>query len=132
MKTRNILVLVIAIAILGGLYFLLSPSVELSETSRQREFELTISNRRLDLDPPIIRLNQNDEVTFRITADEEAEFHVHSYDAQVEVRPEDVALLTFDATLAGRYNLELHLPPPPGEEEGQEVVIGAIEVSPGG
>ncbi len=87
MKTRNILVLIIEIAVLGGLYLFLSSSVELSETSREREFELTISNRRLNLDPPIIRLNQNDEVTFTITADEDAEFHVHTYEVETEVGP---------------------------------------------
>ncbi len=132
MKTRNILVLIIAIAGLGGLYLFLSSSIEPSETSRQREFELTISNRRLNLDPPIIRLNQNDEVTFTITADEDAEFHVHTYDAETEVGPDEVAILTFKATLAGRYDLELHLPTPQGEGEGEEIVVGAIEVSPGG
>ncbi|MBM3897415.1 MAG: hypothetical protein FJ358_02670 [Thaumarchaeota archaeon] len=129
MQKTKLVVAVLGVAILIGLYFTVSVPID-SQSRGVKEFDLEIKDRKLNLNPPIIKLTQGDQVTFRIRADEEGEFHVHINDQEVEVEPGKISTIQFNATLAGRYAIAWHLPAKPGQAEHEEVVIGAVEVSP--
>jgi len=129
MQKTKLIVAVLGVAILIGLY--LTVSIPIQPQSRGvKEFELEVKDRKLTLSPPIIKLVQGDQVIFRIKADEKGEFHVHINDKEVDVEPGKISTIQFNATLAGRYDIAWHLPAKPGQAEREEVVIGAIEVSP--
>ncbi|MCS4538742.1 MAG: hypothetical protein HYY67_07800 [Thaumarchaeota archaeon] len=130
MQKIRIIFAIIGIVILVGLYFAVSPPIQQQGKGGLEEFELEIKNRKLTLSPPIIKLVQGDEVTFRIRADEGGEFHIHTYDEEIGVELGKISTIRFNATLVGRYDIEWHLPKQPGQEEGEHIVIGAIEVSP--
>ena len=49
-----------------------------------------------------------EQVTLVITADVADEVHVHGYDLTAELAPGTPAELTFDATLPGVFEVELH------------------------
>ena len=61
-----------------------------------------LSNRKL------IKINQNDTVTFRITSDVEGGFHLHGYDLLVDVGPTSKADMNFTADATGKFDIVLH------------------------
>ena len=91
-----------------------------SQTSANA-YELVIQSKKLISGPETIKVNQDDEVTIKITSDETEEFHVHAYDNSVELEPGKQATLTFTASLSGRFPFEL---------ENSKTEIGALEVQP--
>jgi hypothetical protein len=131
MQNRTFVVVIVGIAALVGSYFALQPAMQPSTEATAKEFDLEVKNRKLTIDPPIIRISQGDHITLRIKADESAEFHLPDpYDIEVEVEPGEVTVLRFNATIAGRLDLEWHLPKQAGQEERPEVIIGTIEIAP--
>ena len=130
MQKTKIIFAILGIVILVGLYFAVSPPIQRQGEGGVKEFDLEIKDRKLTLNPPIIKLVQGDQVTFKVRADEEGEFHIHTYDEEIDVEPSKISTIQFNATLVGRYDIEWHLPKQAGQEEGEHVVIGALEVSP--
>jgi hypothetical protein len=61
-----------------------------------------LSNRKL------IKINQNDNVTFRINSDVEGGFHLHGYDLIVDVGPTVTANMNFSADATGKFDIMLH------------------------
>jgi heme/copper-type cytochrome/quinol oxidase subunit 2 len=47
-------------------------------------------------------------VTLAVTSDVADEVHVHGYDVETELEPGTPAELTFDATIPGVFEVELH------------------------
>jgi len=130
MQKTRIIFAILGIVILVGLYFAVNLPIQQQVKGGVKEFDLEIKKRKLALSPPIIKLAQGDQVTFRIRADEEGEFHIHTYDKEADIELGKISTIAFNATLVGRYDIGWHLPKQPGQQEGEEVVIGAIEVSP--
>lgn len=110
-----------------------------------REFDLQIEDRKLDLDPVTIRVNQGDTVTLRIDSDEEGSVHLHGYDIKEEVVPGDTATMTLVANATGRFSMTFHPGGAERDEEGVEshegedvghveeegeIPVGALEVHP--
>ena len=79
-----------------------------SETNDVREFDLSITDRRLNLDPPVISVQTGDQVVLRIQSDEELRFHIHQYDHEIMLMPGEVKELSFPAMFSGRFAIELH------------------------
>ncbi|MFQ5951596.1 MAG: hypothetical protein ACE5KH_05890 [Candidatus Geothermarchaeales archaeon] len=123
-------VIVVVVAGILGLYALLVQPDQSSSQQRTREFDLRVVDRTLDLDPPVLSVSQGDLVVITVDADEEGEFHVHTYDEEVLIEPTETSILRFNATLAGRFDLEWHLEEGPEHDEEEEIVIGALEVNP--
>ena len=100
-----------------------------------RVFDLTISDGKLDLDPSDIQVKQGDTVTLRIDADEHGSFHLHGYDLEVGVSPDETASMGFTADATGAFRITFH---GGGEEdgehqeegEGEEVNIASLVVQP--
>ncbi len=73
-----------------------------------RVFDVEIAGGRLDLDPPLIRVDQGDDVLLRVQSAGAGEFHLHGYDLEVQLTPDEVAELSFGAGVIGRFDMELH------------------------
>jgi FtsP/CotA-like multicopper oxidase with cupredoxin domain len=65
-----------------------------------------------------------EQVRFRVVSDGRAEVHVHGYEIEKEVTPDEPAVFGFPAEIEGGFEIELHLP------GGSEVEIAELEVTP--
>jgi hypothetical protein len=102
--------------------------------AEERAFDLTIEDRKLDLDPAVMEVKQKDSVTLRIDADEHGTFHLHGYDIEIEVGPDETATMDFVANATGGFPITFH-PGAEGEhgeedEEEEEIAIASLEVRP--
>lgn len=138
MKINQIIYVILSIVVLAGLFFVFKPEKQ-QETSSQPEatqsiqsespapesnvktFELVIAGKKIVTGLETLKVTQGDEVTIKITADENEEFHVHAYDNSVELEKDKQAELSFVANLAGRFSFEL---------EKSKTELGALEVVP--
>src|SRR5215210_1051397 len=121
--------------VLVALFFALRPnspapedSADTSESStsesadggqKEETFDLAIGEGGMV--PDEITVNEGDRVRFRITSDSPLEFHLHGYDLEEEIEPDEPAELAFDATITGRFEIE--------NEETQEE-LGVLLVQP--
>ena len=137
MKSKRLFVYVILIVfILVGLFYILKPKQlsdngQLKNTITQqatesaspspKTFELVVKGRKLVSGPQTINVTEGDNVTIKITSDQEEELHIHGYDKSVDLQKDIPAELSFTANLTGRFIYEL-------EKSGTE--IGALEVLP--
>ena len=77
--------------------------------STQATFDIGIVDRALFSGPETIKVNQNDEVTINISADEQTEFHLHGYDLTASASPGGKGKLTFTANATGRFPFAVHV-----------------------
>jgi hypothetical protein len=117
---RLLVPLLLILLALVGLFLLLRPDPSTTGGEEQEQaFEVAINGGTMS--PEEISVEEGDRVTLRITADEPLEFHVHGYDLEEEVEPDQPAELSFDATTTGRFEVENHL---------TESVLGTLVVQP--
>lgn len=139
MKINPIIYAVIAVLVLGGLFFLFKPkqqvpapqttttTIEQTTTpsptpqSKVKTFELVVKGKKLVSGLETITVNEGDEVLIKVTSDEAEEFHLHGYDKSVDLEKDIPAELTFTANLTGRFVFEL---------EQSKTDLGAVEVQP--
>lgn len=102
----RLLVLVLGVALLlAGLFVLLRPNSPTAEP-QTREFDLRISDEVME--PSDVTVTEGDRVVLRISTDSPLEVHVHGYDIEREVEPNEPARLSFEADLTGRFEIEVH------------------------
>ncbi len=122
---RTLVLLLIILLVLVGLFLVLRPDSPAPDPStstgeaQEQAFELAINGGIMS--PEEISVEEGDRVNLRITADEPLEFHLHGYDLEEEVEPDEPAELSFDATTTGRFEIENH---------ATESVLGALLVQP--
>ena len=102
---RSLILILVVLVVLGWLFVLLRPD---SPTAgpQTRVFDLRISGE--EMEPSDITVTEGDRVVLRITTDSPLELHVHGYDLEREVEPDEPARLSFEADLTGRFALENH------------------------
>jgi hypothetical protein len=102
---RSPILVLLVLVVLGGLFVLLRPN---SPTAgpQTREFDLNISGDAME--PSDITVTEGDRVVLRITADSPLEVHLHGYDLEAEVEPDEPTRLSFEADLTGRFEIEDH------------------------
>ena len=97
-------------------------------------FEFAIADRALDLDPPVLKVKQGDEVTLTVRSDEEGEIHLHGYDLDISVVPGTVGELVFTANATGAFDMTFHGKGnglhEDGPEDEEETSLGSLEVHP--
>lgn len=136
MKINFLVPTIIGLLVLGGLFFVFKPKTTTIEDnptantatvtptispSTTKTFDLVIAGRKIVSGPQSLTANQGDEITIKITADENEEFHLHAYDNSVELEPGKTAEIKLTATLTGRFPFEL---------EKSKAEIGVLEVLP--
>jgi hypothetical protein len=116
--------------LLVGLLLIAVASSACGKTEPQaRSFDLEVAHGKLTLNPPVIKVNQDDQVTLKIRGNEEGLFHLHGYDLPVKVTPGQTAELAFTANATGKFDIEFH--PESAEGMGGEgMMLGSLEVQP--
>jgi hypothetical protein len=107
------------VLVLIGLFFLLrhdspAPDSDASEDAmmsgsaadrpQEKTFDLTIE--RGAMAPDEIIVDEGDKVNLQIISDRPLEFHLHGYDLEKEMEPNEPEQLLFDATITGRFEIE--------------------------
>jgi Cupredoxin-like domain len=102
---RSLFLVLLVLVVLGGLFVLLRPNLP-TAGPQTREFELRVSGETME--PSDITVTEGDRVVLKITADSPLGLHVHGYDLEREVEPDEPARLSFEADLTGRFEIENH------------------------
>jgi len=113
---RALILIPILLLVLVVLFFLLRPnstttpesstSESSGEEPREETFDLAI--RGGTMTPDEITVSEGEHVNIRITSDSPIAFHLHGYDLEEEIEPNEPAELAFDATITGRFDIEDH------------------------
>lgn len=90
------------------------------------------------MSPETIKVKQRDMVTLKIQADEAGEFHLHTYDIEMDIEAAVETDFYFVADATGRFKITYHPLGEGGEgeedeqEEGEEgeIEVGFLEVRP--
>lgn len=75
--------------------------------------------------PEVIQVVQGQKLSLRLLSDQDAELHLHGYDATIRLRAGQPHDWTFTAGHSGRFEFELH-----GQAHGAHGALGVIEVLP--
>ncbi len=117
---RAMIIIPVLLLVLVGLFFVLRPdspvtqeSADTSEASTsesasdgQQEQRFGLAIREGVMIPDEITVGEGDEVRLRITSNEPLNFHLHGYDLEEEIEPDEPTELAFDATITGRFEIE--------------------------
>ena len=103
--TRAAIVVLLVVLVLGGLFLVLRPDTQ-EGGPRDRHFDVSIEDG--EMSPEEISVHRGDTVTLRVGTDEPTELHVHGYDVEQEVEPDERAKIDFEADLTGRFEIEDH------------------------
>jgi hypothetical protein len=73
-----------------------------------RRIEVQVSGGQISGESGRVPVTVGEHVTLVITSDAADQVHVHGYDLETELSPGQPAELTFDATIPGVFEVELH------------------------
>jgi hypothetical protein len=93
-------------------------------------YALNIANGKVPDNMRLIRVKQNDVVKLEWRSDKALSIHLHGYDIEKEVKPGEVAEMTFTARATGRFTVEPHIGKTPGGGHAHGDVLVTIEVYP--
>jgi hypothetical protein len=79
-----------------------------SATAGNQRIEVEVAGGRVSGDTGRVPVAEGASVTLTVTSDVADEVHVHGYDRETELEPGTPAELTFDATIPGVFEVELH------------------------
>ena len=79
-------------------------------------FDLQISDQGLVGSEPDLEVKQDDEITFNVTSDSPANFHLHGYDHELDLSPNVTGSFSFTADATGSFPITIHI----GAESGGE------------
>jgi hypothetical protein len=112
MNGRFAVLILLVLVGLAGLFFSLRPDPRATGPR-------TVEGGTMS--PEEISVSEGDRVKLRITSDGPLELHLHGYDIEREVEPDEPAELSFEANLTGRFEIE-------AEETHEE--LGVLVVRP--
>ncbi len=115
---RSFVLIAVVLLALGGLFVALRPDPS-AEGPQERIADVEIRGDKMK--PAEVAVEEGDEVTLRVSSDRPVGLHLHGYDRELETEPGETALLSFEATLTGRFEVEDH-------ETGEG--LGALVVNP--
>jgi hypothetical protein len=93
-------------------------------------YALNIANGKVPDNMRLIRVKQNDVVKLEWRSDKALSIHLHGYDIEKEVKPGEVAEMTFTARATGRFTVEPHIGKTPRGGHAHGDVLVTIEVYP--
>ena len=79
-----------------------------AQESPPRVIDVRIENREVVAPQEAIRITQGDVIELRWSSDEAVALHLHGYDIEIHVRPEEPAAMTIEAFAAGRFPITSH------------------------
>lgn len=75
---------------------------------QDREIAFEVSDGKINLDPPLIEVNQGDTVTLKIDSKDHGSIHLHGYDIEMDIGPDATTDLPFTAAATGRFIFTFH------------------------
>jgi plastocyanin len=83
-------------------------SAAASASATGQRIEVEVAGGQVSGDTGRVPVTAGEQVTLVITSDVADEVHVHGYDLEAELSPGQPAEITFDATIPGVFEVELH------------------------
>ena len=74
----------------------------------RRVIEARIENRKVVAPSEAIRITEGDVIELRWTSDEAVDLHLHGYDLELHVRPDEPAAMVIEAYATGRFPITSH------------------------
>lgn len=117
---------VVGVLVLVGLFMFLRPeslnqyNEAPSEVSKEKVFSILVSNKQVT-GGSVLKVNQGDSVTIKVTSDVSDELHIHGYDKSLDLEKWIEGSVSFVADTTGRFEFEL-------EDSGLD--LGVLEVTP--
>jgi FtsP/CotA-like multicopper oxidase with cupredoxin domain len=108
-----------------GLLALPAEPAHAESAAERRIVTLTIVNGGVPSVGETLRVKQGDSLELRWASDKPMELHLHGYDIQAKVVPGALAVMTFTATIPGRFPIEAH-----GQGPGSHRPVIYLEVYP--
>jgi plastocyanin len=84
------------------------PTDAASRTAQGQRIEVQVAGDQVTGDTGRVTVAAGTQVTLVITSDVADEAHLHGYDIEKELTPGEPAEMTFDATIPGVFEVELH------------------------
>jgi hypothetical protein len=85
-----------------------SSATSASSSPNEQRLEVEIAGGQVSGDTGRVPVAEGTHVTLVVTRDVADEVHVHGYDVESELEPGTPAELSFDATVPGVFEVELH------------------------
>lgn len=82
--------------------------VAVAQETSQRIIEVRIENREVVAPGEAIRVTEGDVIELVWTSDEATELHLHGYDLEIRVRPNEPATMVIEAYATGRFPITSH------------------------
>lgn len=112
----------IALLLLAGVSIGCVEQAELPDDCDASAVQREVSLGSDRLDPESIDVCKGQELTIEIASELTGELHLHGYDDEVSVEAGGTATITFTASLAGQFVIELH------RADDSEVEVGLLTV----
>jgi hypothetical protein len=80
----------------------------IAQDGPQRVIDVRIENRKVVAPREAIRITEGDVIELRWTSDEPVELHLHGYDLEAHVRPDEPAAMVIEAHATGRFPITSH------------------------
>jgi hypothetical protein len=91
---------------------------------------LNIANGKVPDNMRLIRVKQNDVVKLEWRTDKSMSIHLHGYDIEKEIKPGELAQMSFTARATGRFTVEPHVGKTPSGGHAHGDILVTIEVYP--
>jgi hypothetical protein len=79
-----------------------------AEDGPRRVIEARIEKRKVVAPSAAIRVTEGEVIELHWTTDEPVELHVHGYDVELNVQPNNPATMIIEATVTGRFPITSH------------------------
>ena len=102
------------------------PGTDLPETCDDESVTIQATLVEERLEPSTLEVCRGQEVTIELTVERDAVFHLHGYDEELparEVRSGENLSLTFAASRAGQFPIEIHTTDGPAEAQVGTLVV---------
>ena len=110
-RIRNVIVVLVTLIVLVVLFFLLRPESSAptsSDVGDKQEQPVALAINGNTMSPDEVSVTEGDQVNLQITSDHPVELHLHGYDLEEEVGPEEPGELSFEARITGQFPIEDH------------------------
>ncbi len=101
-----------------------------AQESPPRVIDVRIENREVVAPQEAIRITQGDVIELHWSSDEAVALHLHGYDIELRVGPEEPAAMTIEAFAAGRFPITGHGWGGGGGSGGSHDALTYLEVYP--
>jgi len=107
-RLRTVQWLMTVVFISCSILFVPTPAVAQTGEGTAVLIELVIQDRQVQLESNVIRVTQGQTVNLVWKSDEAGKLHLHGYDIEFEVSPDEPTVITFRARATGRFPVTSH------------------------